>query len=81
MGRFGAYRRLTAHAERRLINAWPHRGEHPLTEETGTGKEVVAQAITPSAAATKPFVPVDCGQSLRPSRERPFGHERGSFTG
>ncbi len=51
--------------------------------ETGTGKELVAQAIhQASSRAHKPFVVVDCG-SIPPSLAESalFGHERGSFTG
>ncbi len=51
--------------------------------ETGTGKELVAQAIhEASARSRKPFVVVDCG-SIPPSLAESalFGHERGSFTG
>jgi DNA-binding NtrC family response regulator len=51
--------------------------------ETGTGKELVAQAIhQASNRANKPFVVVDCG-SIPPSLAEAtlFGHERGSFTG
>jgi DNA-binding NtrC family response regulator len=51
--------------------------------ETGTGKELVAQAIhNASARAKKPFVVVDCG-SIPPSLAEGtlFGHERGAFTG
>jgi DNA-binding NtrC family response regulator len=54
-----------------------------ITGETGTGKEVVAQAIhLASARAKKPFVVVDCG-SIPPSLAEAtlFGHERGAFTG
>ena len=51
--------------------------------ETGTGKEVVAQAIHESSPrAGKPFETVDCG-SLLPTlvASELFGHERGAFTG
>jgi DNA-binding NtrC family response regulator len=51
--------------------------------ETGTGKELVAQALhSASNRAKKPFVVVDCG-SIPPSLAEAtlFGHERGAFTG
>jgi two-component system response regulator AtoC len=51
--------------------------------ETGTGKDLVAQAIhSMSRRAKEAFVPVNCG-AVSPSliESELFGHERGSFTG
>ena len=54
-----------------------------LTGETGTGKEVFAQAIhSESKRSTKPFVPINCsalGKEILESEM--FGHKAGSFTG
>jgi len=54
-----------------------------INGETGTGKELVAQALhLASNRAKKPFVVVDCG-SIPPTLAEAtlFGHERGAFTG
>jgi two-component system response regulator AtoC len=51
--------------------------------ETGTGKEVVAQAIhQQSRRRREEFLPVNCG-AVAPTliESELFGHERGSFTG
>lgn len=51
--------------------------------ETGTGKELAAQAVhMASKRKDRPFIVVDCG-SIPPSLAEAtlFGHERGAFTG
>ncbi len=54
-----------------------------ITGETGTGKDVVAEAThEQSPRASKPFVVLDCG-SIAPNliESELFGHEKGAFTG
>jgi two-component system response regulator AtoC len=54
-----------------------------ITGETGTGKELVAQAVhQQSRRHREAFLPVNCG-AVAPNliESELFGHERGSFTG
>lgn len=51
--------------------------------ETGTGKELMAEALhAHSPRSTKPFVVIDCGSLAKGVIESElFGHAKGSFTG
>jgi transcriptional regulator with GAF, ATPase, and Fis domain len=54
-----------------------------IVGETGTGKDVVAQAVHEhSARRGGPFVVFDCGAvAANLAESELFGHERGAFTG
>ena len=66
----------------RLLRAAPTELTVLLLGETGTGKEVAAQAIHGASGRKGPFVVVDCGSIPASLAESTlFGHERGSFTG
>ena len=79
VGRSSAMRRIYT----RLASVAPHDLSVLITGETGTGKELVAEAIhRASRRANGPFVVVDC-TTIPPTlaESRLFGHEKGSFTG
>lgn len=53
-----------------------------ITGESGTGKDLVAQALHNTWNADAAFVPVNCGAIPRELvASELFGHEKGSFTG
>jgi DNA-binding NtrC family response regulator len=53
-----------------------------ITGESGTGKDLVAQALHNTYNADAQFVPVNCGAIPRELvASELFGHEKGSFTG
>lgn len=54
-----------------------------ISGDSGTGKELVAQALHGCSARNKgPFIPVNCGAIPRELLESElFGHRKGSFTG
>jgi len=53
-----------------------------IVGETGTGKELVAQALHEISGREGNFVPVNCGSLSRElAGSELFGHEKGTFTG
>ena len=83
--RFGILGRSPAMllAIRRLLQVAPTDLTVLITGETGTGKEVFAQAVHGLSKRRKyPFVSVNCGAIPETLLESElFGHERGAFTG
>ncbi|MDB4966566.1 MAG: ATPase [Myxococcales bacterium] len=79
LGHSVAARRLFAILER----VAPSDATVLITGETGSGKDLVAEALhEASARASGPFVIADCSALVGPLMESElFGHERGAFTG
>jgi two-component system response regulator HydG len=79
VGRSPAIARL----REQIARVAPTRTNVLITGKTGTGKELVAQAIHElSPRRSKPFVAVNCGAIPDGLVESElFGHERGAFTG
>jgi len=79
VGRSACMRQVFA----RLARAAPNDSTVLFEGETGTGKELAAEALhAASARRAGPFVVVDCG-ALPPqlTESELFGHEKGAFTG
>ena len=72
------FRKLLEEAQRVAHN----RANVLLLGETGTGKEILAQAIHQKSQRNGPLVPVHCA-ALSPTllESELFGHEKGAFTG
>ena len=71
------------HVYRQIKRAAPTRAAVLITGESGTGKDMSAQAIHRlSQRAERPFIAVNCG-AISPQliESELFGHEKGSFTG
>ena len=75
---------LALQAVYRIIDsAAPSKATVFITGESGSGKEVCAEAIhRQSTRRDKPFIPLNCGAIPRDLMESEiFGHVRGAFTG
>ena len=79
VGRSPAMRAVYSEIER----VAPSRAPVFVTGESGSGKELAAEAIhARSGRATKPFIALNCGAIPRELMESEvFGHVRGAFTG
>jgi DNA-binding NtrC family response regulator len=79
IGRAPAFRQMLGQVAR----VGPSGASVLLQGETGTGKELVAQAVhAASPRASRPLVVVDCASLPETLFESElFGHERGAFTG
>ena len=82
-GRASSYSPLMQRVFATLSRLAPTELTITLTGETGSGKDVLAQAVHEhSARASAPFVVFDCG-AVAPNlaESELFGYERGAFTG
>ena len=77
----------TSHEMRRVFKIIPVIAQTDssvvITGQTGTGKDVVAEAIHQSSARAKgPFIKINCGALPEALLESElFGHQKGAFTG
>jgi len=82
-GRLVGRSQVMRDAIERLRTIAAHDATLLLEGESGSGKEIAAEAVhDASLRRHKPFVVVDCGAIARPLLEAElFGHERGAYTG